>query len=177
MQGNVLLRHPILVERSKDLKQKKSSKQRKKLGITGPCFTSTFFRRKQLYWVRVSDNAEDVDILMQNRLGEPFSCILHSSEKTVFFWSNFLFHGQNIKYLHWARNPPTGLELDVMDFALGKSCLQSNPYSLPLYSHSPILNSKSRWRLLQIFLNFALDCRGSYFFSRCEAKEMFFFPD
>ena len=58
--------------------RQKLSKQHKKLGITGPCSTSTFFRGKELfYWVRIgTDIAEDEDILLQNRLGEPFCCKL-----------------------------------------------------------------------------------------------------
>ena len=76
---------------------RKSKQHKHQLGITGPCSTSTFFRGKELfYWVRVrSDSAKDDDILLQNRLGEPFCCILHCLERTEFFWINFLFHGQN----------------------------------------------------------------------------------
>ena len=131
--------------------RRNSSKQHKNLGITGPCSTSTFFRGKALfYWVR-SDNAEDDDILLQNWLGEPFCCILHCSERTEFFRSKFLFHGQNIYYLYWAVNfpPPIGLELVVMDFALDKSYLRNNQsLSFTFLLPFTFLNGKSRWRLL-----------------------------
>ena len=42
----------------------KSSKQHKKMGITGPSSTTTFFQGKELFYlIRVrSDNAEDDDM-------------------------------------------------------------------------------------------------------------------
>ena len=122
-----------------NLNRLKSSKQHKKLGITGPCSTYTFFLGKQLfYWVRVrSDNAEDDDIILLNSLGEPFCCILHCSERNEFFRSNFLFHGQNIR-----------LELVVMDYALDKSFLGNNQSLSFTFLHSTVYtHSPFKWRI------------------------------
>ena len=109
-------------------------------------------RKRYFFKIGVrSDNAEDDNILLQKRVGKLFCCILHCSEKTEFFRSNLLFHGQSITNLYQAGNcpPPIWLQLVMMDFALNKSYLQ-NIQSLSLTFLLPFtfLIVKSRGRLL-----------------------------
>ena len=110
----------------KDSSRHKSSKRNKKLDITGHFSTSTFFWRVRVW----SFNAEDDNILLQKRLGEPFCWILHCLEITEFFRkvvSCFMDKTVNICIIKLGIvPPPIGLELVVLEFAQNKSYVWSN---------------------------------------------------
>ena len=127
--------------------RQKLSEQHKQLGITGPCSTSTFFLGKELfYWVSAqppslvikirSDNAEDNDILLKNRLGVPFTVRRELNSFEVI--SCFMDKTFN-----------TCIELGIVPLPLGWNWLwwilhwtrvifeATNPYPLPFFSHPP----------------------------------------
>ena len=139
MQGEARKKYTTsLLNDQRNSNRKKLSKRHKQLGITDPCFTSTFFRGKELfYWARVrSDNAEDDDRLLQNNLGEPLCCTLHCSGRTEFFPVSLTKHV--IPVSSWELSPSLWLELVVMDFALNKSYFLANQsLSLTSFSHLP----------------------------------------